>query len=230
MSLINNMAMTLSRSILWRTTLLSSSLTQPIARPLLNKNLVAFAWIGSYRINNPTEFTNRFPKPKRWPRYNEVVQPPQTDPKEEKRPATYYHYVENVKYSPKKMWYVMKFIRGLSVDEAIKQLRFITHKGAQVTAQILEEAQEKAVRENNFEFKSNMWIENAHCTKGLVIKGLRKHARMRFGTIHYFYCHVMLKLTEGEPPKHYYRPAKDGNDHLKDFYDELRSRKVLQGL
>lgn len=128
------------------------------------------------------------------------------------------------------MWYVMKFIQGLNVDEAIKQLKFMSHKGAQVTAEVLEQAQEKAVKEHNFEFKSNMWIEDAKCVKGLVIKGLRKHARMRFGTVSYFYCHVLVKLTEGEPPVHFYRPVKDGNDHLKDFYDELRSRKIIQGL
>lgn len=128
------------------------------------------------------------------------------------------------------MWYIVKFIRGLSVDEAVKQLRFMPYKGAQITADILLEAQEKAVKEHNFEFKSNMWVEQALCTKGLVIKGLRKHARMRFGTITYFYCHVMIKLTEGTPPEHFYKPPKDGNDLLKDYYDELRGRKIKQAL
>lgn len=225
------MALTaLPRSILFRTALLSSSLPQPIVKPLLNKNLVAFAWVGSYKIRDPSAYLDRFPKPKRWPRYNEIVQPPQKDPKEERRPATYYHYVENVKYSPKKMWYVMKFIRGMNIDEAIKQLKFVNNKGSQIVAEILEQAQEKAVKEHNFEFKSNMWVDEAHAVKGLVIKGLRKHARMRFGSICYFYCHICVKLTEGEPPVHFHRPVKDGNDHLKDFYDELRSRKVIQGL
>jgi len=141
-----------------------------------------------------------------------------------------YHHRENVKTSPKKMWYVMKFIRGMNIDEAIKQCQFMPYKVAQLTAEILKEAQEKAVREHNFEFKSNIWVEDAICTKGLVIKGKRRHARMRFGEVRYFYSHVMLKLTEGQPPDDFYRPVKDGNDLLKDFYDDLRSRKIKQGL
>lgn len=198
--------------------------------PLLNKTLAASAWLGSYKVSDPGARVDPFPKPRRWPRYNEIIQPPQLDPTEERRPATYYHYRENIKYSPKKMWYVLKYIRGMNVDEAVKQLKFMPYKGAHIAAEVLLEAQDIAVREHNFEFKSNMWIQRAICSKGLVIKGLRKHARMRFGTINYFYCHLMIHLTEGEPPVHYYRPAKDGNDHLKSYYDELRSRKIPQAL
>lgn len=190
------------------------------------KTAINRAWVGSYKIRNPDQYINSFPTPRRWPRYNEIVQPPS----QERKPATYYHYRENIKSSPKKMWYIVKFMRGLGVDEAVKQLKFMPYKGAQIAADVLLEAQEKAVKNHNFEFKSNMWIDEAHCTKGLVIKGLRKHARMRFGTIRYFYCHLMIKLVEGEPPEHFYRPPKDGNDLLKDYYNQLRSRKIEQAL
>lgn len=185
--------------------------------------------IGSYKIRDPTDYLDRFPKPRRWPRYNEEIQPAQVDPKEERRPATYHYYRENIKSSPKKMWYAMKFIRGMNVDEAIKQLSFIPFKPAYIAKECLKEAQAQAVRDHNFEFKSNMWIEQAHCVKGLVVKGFRRHARFRFGEIRYFYCHVCIKLTEGEPPQHFYRPRKDGNDLLKDFYQDLRARKIEQG-
>lgn len=104
------------------------------------------------------------------------------------------------------------------------------YKGPQIAAQVLQEAQELAVKEHGFESKSNMWVEEAAVTKGLVLKGLRKHARMRFGQVSYFYSHFFVKLTEGEPPVHYYKPEKDGNDLLKDYYDKLRSRKILQGI
>lgn len=97
-------------------------------------------------------------------------------------------------------------------------------------ADVLKEAQHIAVTKHNFEFKSNMWVEDVKAVKGLVIKGIKKHARMRFGEVRYFYVHVCVKLTEGEPPKHYLKPDKDGNDHLRDHYDRLRSRKIEQGL
>lgn len=184
-------------------------------------------WTGSFRIKDVDKFRNPFPSPKRWPRYNEIIQPPQDGVQ---RPATYYHYRENIKYSPKKFWYTAKFIRGMNIDEAIKQCKFLPYKGAQIAAQVLEEAQEIAVRDHNFECKSNMWVEEAIVGKGLVLKGTRKHARMRFGEVRYFYTHLMVKLVEGEAPIHYYKPAKDGNDLLKDYYDNLRSRNILQGM
>lgn len=200
------------------------------ASVLLNKIHCANLWLGSYKINNPQKYLDRFPKPVRWPRYNEIVQPPQLDPREERRPATYHHFRENVKTSPKKMWYVAKFVRGMTVDEALKQLSFLPFRPAHILIDVIKDGREIALKEHNFEFKSDMWIEDIRVGKGLVIKGLRKHARMRFGVVNYFYTHVNIKLTEGQPPQDFYVPKKDGNDRLKDFYDGLRVRRIPQGL
>lgn len=128
------------------------------------------------------------------------------------------------------MWYVAKFMRGLNVDEAIKQLSFMPFKTAVLSADVLKEAQDIAVRKHNFEFKSRMWIEDVKVGKGLTMRGVRKHARMRFGKINYYYVHLMIKLTEGDPPKLFYVPVKTGNDHLKDYFADLRARKIEQGL
>lgn len=198
--------------------------------PLLNKADVATLWMGSYKIQDASKYLDRYPKPQRWPRYNELVQEPQTNPLEERRPATYYHFRENIKSSPKKMWHVAKFMRGLNVDEAIKQLKFMNLKTAQIAADVLEEAQAKAVRDHNFEFKSKMWVDDVRIAKGLVIKGVRRHARMRYGQINYFYVHMCIKLTEGEPPVHFYRPKQNGNDLLRKYYKDLRSREIKHGL
>lgn len=56
------------------------------------------------------------------------------------------------------MWYVASFVRGMSVDEAIKQLSFVLKKGAVDVKQTILEAQEMAVRDHNVEFKSNLWV------------------------------------------------------------------------
>ena len=64
----------------------------------------------------------------------------------------------NIKYSPWKMWYIASMIRGMSVDEAIKQLNFINKKGAAFVRDTILEAQEVAVKEHNVEYRSNLWI------------------------------------------------------------------------
>lgn len=40
------------------------------------------------------------------------------------------HWRANIKYSPWKMWYVASMIRGMSIEEALKQLSFVNKKGA----------------------------------------------------------------------------------------------------
>ncbi len=64
----------------------------------------------------------------------------------------------NIKYSPWKMWYIASMIRGMSIDEAVKQLSFINKKGAIFVRDTILEAQEIAVKEHNVEFRSNLWI------------------------------------------------------------------------
>ena len=120
----------------------------------------------------------------------------------------------------------------MPIDEAVKQLSFIPKKGAQIVKEVLLEAQDIAVREHNFEFKSNMWIGESFATKGLVVKGVRRHARMRFGEIRYFYSHYFVRLVEGKPPKHYFKEFRhmDGNERIKHYVDNLRARRIDYGL
>lgn len=53
---------------------------------------------------------------------------------------------------------VMLQIRGMSVDEAIKQLSFANKKAAHIMIEVIKEAQEMAVSDHNVEYKSNLWI------------------------------------------------------------------------
>jgi len=56
------------------------------------------------------------------------------------------------------MWYIAAFVRGMSVDEAVKQLSFMCKKGAEIAKEVILEAQRLAVEEHNVEFKSNLWV------------------------------------------------------------------------
>lgn len=64
----------------------------------------------------------------------------------------------NIKYSPDKMWYIASFVRGMSVDEALKQLKFVLKKGAVDVKEVIQEAIEIAQKNHNVEYKSNLWI------------------------------------------------------------------------
>lgn len=56
------------------------------------------------------------------------------------------------------MWYIASMVRGLSVDEALRQLNFVLKKGAVSVRDTILEAQQMAVKENNVEYKSNLWV------------------------------------------------------------------------
>ncbi|XP_063823849.1 large ribosomal subunit protein uL22m [Ostrinia nubilalis] len=164
--------------------------------------------------------------PKRFLEYNKKVFPPQ-EIGEEKRPAFVCHQLTNIKYSPEKLWYIAVLVRGMTVDEAVKQLSFVNKKGAKFVKQAILEAQELAVKEHNVEFRSNLWIAESFSGKGTVIKGIRRHARGRMGEVRYQYSHYFVRLEEGKPPKDYYKiEPLTPQQQLDKWLEQMRKRKI----
>lgn len=70
----------------------------------------------------------------------------------------------NIRYSYKKFLYLAFLIRGLQIDEAIKQLKFVDeHKlkissGGATVIEVLEEAREMAIKDHNVECGTNLWV------------------------------------------------------------------------
>lgn len=56
------------------------------------------------------------------------------------------------------MWYIACMVRGMTVDEALRQLNFVLKKGAIPVRDTILEAQKLAVEQHNVEYKSNLWI------------------------------------------------------------------------
>merc|ERR1711988_20410 len=59
-----------------------------------------------------------------WPNYSKRIHAPDGT----FRPAYVCHMRTKIKYSNDKMWYIASMIRGMTVDEALKQLKFNTKK------------------------------------------------------------------------------------------------------
>lgn len=67
--------------------------------------------------------------------------------------------------------------------------------------------------------------------KGRVFKGMRRHARGRFGRVEYKHCHYFLRLEEGEPPQQYYLPEpQTPQEQYEHWVQQMRSRKVINSL
>ncbi|CAG7727125.1 unnamed protein product [Allacma fusca] len=169
--------------------------------------------------------------PRRWPRQNKKVFPPQ-EIGEERRPAFVCHMNLNFKYSPDKLWYVACMVRGMTIDEALRQLDYVKKKGAWIVKKTLLEAQELAVKEHNVEFKSNLWVSESFVGKGLVVHGIRRHARMRAGHITYRYAHYFVRLEEGPPLENIYphKLPRDGPTLLQQWIEERRNERIYNSV
>jgi len=134
----------------------------------------------------------------KWPTYNMRVHPPldeaPADSEEARllregmdprliRPAYICHMRAFVKYSPVKMLHVATLVRGLSVDEALKQLQFLPRKGAVTVAEVIEECREMAVRDHGVEFGTDLWVAESWATQSMIVKGQRRHGRGKIGQV-----------------------------------------------
>ena len=150
--------------------------------------------------------------------------------------------------------YLTWLIRGMTIDEALKQMSFQNKKGASVIIETLLEAQALAVEKHNVEFKTNLWVgkyslpiklqpppilkinqiissAESYATKAMVIKGIRRHAKMRTGEVRYTFSHYFVRLEEGTPPVDYYkREPKNKDQLLEQWKESMRCRKASGSL
>ncbi|XP_063374705.1 large ribosomal subunit protein uL22m [Cydia amplana] len=186
--------------------------------------------INSIHTSAPSLAWTKSTLPKNFLSHNKKVYPPQ-EIGEERRPAFVCHQITNIKYSPDKLWYIACLVRGMTVDEAVKQLSFVNKKGAEYVKKAILEAQELAVTQHNVEFRSNLWIAESYSGLGNVIKGIRRHARGRLGEVRYKYSHYFVRLEEGKPPKDYYKlNPQTPQQQLDSWLENMRKRKVTNSL
>jgi len=162
-----------------------------------------------------------------WTDMNKIVYPP-LDEKLGRRPAEVYHGRRNVRYYPKKMYQVARFIRGMNVSEALARLQTMHTKASKIAYDVIVEAQELGEKEHNVEFKHNMHVARSFFVESGNIKFIRQRARGRddINKMRFFNYHLMLR--EGEAPKR--------DDHVtalqaaSTYVDRLRMREITGGL
>ncbi len=105
--------------------------------------------------------------------------------------------------SPRKTRWVVDLIRGSDVDEAIRQLQFMTMASAKPVLKLLNSGIANAV--NNFKLKrENLYIKSVTVDGGPVLKRWRPRAFGRAAPIRKRSAHITLILgekVESEKPK-----------------------------
>ncbi|XP_020910056.1 39S ribosomal protein L22, mitochondrial [Exaiptasia diaphana] len=108
-----------------------------------------------------------------------------------------YNSRRDIRCGPQKLNLVARQIRGLEINEALKQMEFSPKKAAITVKEVLEETQKLAASKHGIEDKSNLWVAESYVGKGRYIKKIRYHARGRFGIEERKYSHYFLMLQEG---------------------------------
>lgn len=99
--------------------------------------------------------------------------------------------------SPRKVRLVADAVRGKTVDDALRKLRFLTKRAAKPMAKLIESAVANA-EENDGKRRDNLIISTVTVDKGPTLKRYRPRARGRATRINKRTSHINLELAESD--------------------------------
>lgn len=97
--------------------------------------------------------------------------------------------------SPRKVRLVTDAVKGKSVDEALRKLRFLTKRASKPIAKLIESAVANAV-ENDGKRRDDLKIESITVDQGPTLRRYRARARGRATRINKRTSHVSVSLSE----------------------------------
>ncbi len=103
--------------------------------------------------------------------------------------------LKHLRISAQKVRLVIDVVRGLTVDEALSQLKFMNKKAAQPIIKLINSAVANAVNTYNLD-KSNLKIASIKADEGLTMKRWMPRAQGRATAIRKRGSHVSLVLKE----------------------------------
>ncbi|MEX2514632.1 MAG: 50S ribosomal protein L22 [Candidatus Paceibacterota bacterium] len=99
--------------------------------------------------------------------------------------------------SPRKVRLVADEIRGKTIDEALRKLRFLTKRAAKPMAKLIESAVANA-EENDGKRRDDLIISTVTVDNGPTLKRFRPRARGRATRINKRTSHIAITLSEAD--------------------------------
>jgi large subunit ribosomal protein L22 len=97
--------------------------------------------------------------------------------------------------SPRKVRLVTDAVKGKSVDEALRKLRFITKRASKTVAKLIESAVANA-EENDGKQRDNLKVSSITVDQGPTLRRYRARARGRATRINKRTSHINIELGE----------------------------------
>jgi large subunit ribosomal protein L22 len=119
---------------------------------------------------------------------------------------------KNIPVSPKKFHDIARLVRGLSVNEALIQMKFCEKGNASHMVTLLKNAQATAV--HNFSMnKDRLFVANVDVAKGEYLKRVRYRSRGRMGLMFRYRSNVRLVVREQPYTEGEKRVGRWGRNH-----------------
>lgn len=116
--------------------------------------------------------------------------------------------LNNLRVAPRKVRLVANLVKGMKVDAALDQLRFLNKKSAEPVATLISSAIANAI--NNFSLdRENLKIKEAVVEQGITLKRFMPRAYGRANVIRKKMSHVRIILEEITPTVTKTKAAKE---------------------
>lgn len=117
---------------------------------------------------------------------------------------------KNIKTSARKMTLIVNLVKGLSLDEAKAQLKYLNKRSAQYAYELLKSGA-AAAKEKDLNL-SNLFIKNFTCNTGPSLKRRRFCERGKATDIKKRMCHLALTLSEKKVDSKVVKNTKNNKD------------------
>jgi len=136
---------------------------------------------------------------------------------------TYIGRERSIRQSPWKLNRICQLAAGLTLEEALTQLKFCELKNADLVAKVLKRTSNLADIRDCLQI-SQLEVKECFATKSLMLKRIKMMGRGRHGVMHHKHSHISLVLREIDFPLRIYQ-QKSLNQKKKWMFHQQRAKK-----
>jgi len=128
---------------------------------------------------------------------------------------------KSIRQSPWKLNRICQLAAGLTLEEALTQLKFCDLKNADLVAKVLKRTSNLADIRDGLQI-SQLEVKECFTTKSLMLRRIKTMGRGRHGIMHHKYSHIRVVLREIDFPLRIYQ-QKSLNQKKKWLYHQQRA-------
>ncbi|VEU35766.1 unnamed protein product [Pseudo-nitzschia multistriata] len=139
---------------------------------------------------------------------------------------TYVGREQSIRHSPWKLNRICQLAAGLTLEEALTQLKFLDKKNADLVAKVLKRTSNLADIRDGLQI-SQLEVAECFATRSLMLRRIKPMGRGRHGVMHHKFSHIRVVLREIDFPLRIYQ-QKSLNQKKKWMLHQQRAQNDAQ--